>query len=120
MAPEIRPKSFGTFEKQAPSDFFFFYDRGGGKKFSYPNNLFFLLMLHALHLTVHHMAITEGNKCVLITRDPESQIMFDFSVFFFFDKVSTQGYTIYFKRPNLNFLHISKVVKILIQWSLVA
>ena len=40
MAPEIRPKSFGTFEKQAPSDFFFLSDGGGGKKFSYPNNFF--------------------------------------------------------------------------------
>ena len=40
VAPEIRPKSFGTFEKQASSDFFFLSDGGGGKKFSYPNNFF--------------------------------------------------------------------------------
>ena len=45
MAPEIRPKSFGTFEKQAPSVFFFFFfsDEGGGEKFFYPNNFFFLV-----------------------------------------------------------------------------
>ena len=36
--------------------FFFFSDRGGGKKFSYAKNVFFLLMLHAIHLTVHYMA----------------------------------------------------------------
>ena len=29
--------------------------------------------------------------------------------------MSAQGYTIHFRRPKLNFLHISKVVKILIE-----
>ena len=43
MAPQIRPKSFGTFEKQAPSVFFFLSDGGGGEKFFYPNNFFFLV-----------------------------------------------------------------------------
>ena len=33
--------------------------------------------------------------------------MFDYKMFFFFDKVSAQGYTIHFKRPKLVFLHIS-------------
>ena len=71
VAPEIRPKSFGTFEKQAPSDFFFSFWRGRGKEVFLSKQFFFLLMLHGIHLTVHYMAITEGNKCVLITRDPE-------------------------------------------------
>ena len=43
MAPQICPKSFRTFEKQAPSVFFFFSDGGGGEKFFYPNNFFFLV-----------------------------------------------------------------------------
>ena len=70
MAPEIRPKSFGTFEKQAPSDFFFLSDGGGGKKFSI-QTISFLVDVARNTFNGSYMAITEGNKCVLITRDPE-------------------------------------------------
>ena len=65
------PEKFRDFWETSPKWVFFLSDGGGGKKFSYPSNFFFLLMLHGIHLTVHYMAITEGNKCVLITRDPE-------------------------------------------------
>ena len=64
------PEKFRDFRNK-PQVIFFFFLTGAGER-SFPiQTIFFLLMLHAIHLTVHYMAITEGNKCVLITRDPE-------------------------------------------------
>ena len=40
VAPEIRPKSFGTFEKHAPSDFFFFLTGEGERSFPIQTTFF--------------------------------------------------------------------------------
>ena len=65
------PEKFRDFWETSPKWFFFSFWRGRGKEVFLSKQFFFLLMLHGIHLTVHYMAITEGNKCVLITRDPE-------------------------------------------------
>ena len=108
--------------RNKPQVIFFFFLTGEGER-SFPIQTIFFLVdvaqntfngsLHGHYRRKQMRANYSGSRIV-------NNVWFQCLFFFFFDKVSAQGYTIHFRRPKLNFLHISKVVKILIQWSLSA